>query len=480
MKGDLVTPPPLARASSRLFAAVTVLALSAGGCALQGPYVAPPLSADGARLATVSDLSPIDSALAPGWWARFQDPLLDGFAADALQANPTVSRAVAALDLARAEAGASRAARSPEVNLTGSTAAQDAGDMPGAVGGRQDSASVGLAFSWEVDLFGRLRSGATGKNHRLESRQAEAEAVRLILVADVADALFAFRACKSTLTTLEAEIVSRQTDFDLTVRRRGAGFDSDLNVAQAATGLAATRTQAAQRRQNCAGFANALSHLTGQPAEVVHARLLASPVQPLLPAMPETASTAWLVANPGVAAAERAVAAAWADIETARAERMPRLDLASALTGQWISALGTSGESKLSSVTANLTAPLSDGGRGSAGVEAARARHAMAIATMDATLRTAARDLRNALAAGASARERMTTARTGVVAARVTLQAREAQWRAGAISQFELQDARRQLATALDSEIAATRDEAQAWIALVRAAGPGLLLEQDL
>lgn len=467
------------RARSCFPMALAALAFASGGCAQQGPYVAPVLAADGASLVGATPALLTEQASETGWWTRFQDPLLDALVQDALRANPTVSRAVAALELARAEAGVSRATGRPTVNLNGSASAQDAGGSPGAPGGRQDSASLGLALSWELDLFGRLRSGAAASGYRLESREAEAEAIRLALVADVADSLFAFRACNNALATLEAEIVSRQMDFDLTVRRRDAGFDAELNVAQAATGLASTRTLTAQRRQECAGFANALSLLTGEPSQLVYARVHASPLQPSPPKSPETVSTTLLVANPGVAAAERAVAAAWADIETARAERMPRIDLASALTGQWVSALGTSGESNLASVTASLTAPLFDAGRGAATVDAARARHAMALADLDISLRTAARDLRNALAAGASARQRTATARSAVLAARVALQAREAQWRAGAISQFELQDARRQLATTLDSEIAASRDDAQAWVALVRAAGPAILLEQD-
>jgi outer membrane protein TolC len=65
----------------------------------------------------------------------------------------------------------------------------------------------------------------------------------------------------------------------------------------------------------------------------------------------------------------------------------------------------------------------------------------------------------------------MDTTREAVAAARTTFSATEARWLAGAVSLFELEDARRQLAGAEDSAIAARRDRAQAWVALIKASG---------
>jgi multidrug efflux system outer membrane protein len=152
----------------------------------------------------------------------------------------------------------------------------------------------------------------------------------------------------------------------------------------------------------------------------------------------------------------------------ARAERMPRIELSGLLSGQWLHAAGSS---LLGSLGAGLSAPLFDGGRGAAEVDAASARLRASEAVLRTAVRTAVQDVENALAAIASAVERTSTTKVSVDAAQRTLLATEAQWRAGAVSLFELEDARRQLAAAQDGAIAAARDSGQAWIALVRASG---------
>src|SRR3546814_5222543 len=83
----------------------------------------------------------------------------------------------------------------------------------------------------------------------------------------------------------------------------------------------------------------------------------------------------------------------------------------------------------------------------------------------------------DALAGQQSAQQRVVTSRQAVEAARAALRANEARWRAGAISMFELEDSRRQFNGAQESAIAAARDRAQAWVALVRAAGGQVSLQ---
>src|SRR3546814_15145161 len=85
----------------------------------------------------------------------------------------------------------------------------------------------------------------------------------------------------------------------------------------------------------------------------------------------------------------------------------------------------------------------------------------------------------DALAGQQSAQQRVVTSRQAVEAARAALRANEARWRAGAISMFELEDSRRQFNGAQESAIAAARDRAQAWVALVRAAGGPVSLQSS-
>lgn len=450
----------------------TAIAPMLTGCALQGPYLAPPVADDGTRLASAP------ATLAePEWWAGLRDPAVDELVGRSLASHPSLDRALAVVGEARAASRASRAARLPALGLEAG-ATRERIDPASGSGTDQTSASAGFSLAWEIDLFQRLASINAAGARRLEGRIADAAAVRLSLAAEAADAALGLRACNRSMIALQSDILSRQTVLALTRRRRDAGLDADVEVALAETGLETARTALAFRRQECAGLTNALVALTGASREAVAAVLAAAPDQPAAPPAPDRLPARILLRHPGVAAAERDAAAAWSDIAAARAERMPRLNLGAALTGQWIRALGVTTESQLNVLDLSLAAPLFDGGRGAAGVEGAEARYAAAVADLDIALRGAAREVEDALAASASARVREVSARDAMNAAGFTLRAREAQWRAGAVSQFEVEEARRQFVVAEDSFIAASRDAAQAWVALVRAAGPAILLEE--
>lgn len=473
-------PPRVARIKSRYRVplAAGLVALSLPGCAMQGPYTAPAMSAEGTRLERTQPPAETVIGRGPVWWTALGDPAVDELAETALAANPTLDRAVAAVAEARAATGQDRAAQLPTVNFEASATRDWADTSSGQVGADQTSGDAGLSVGWEIDLFGRLRSRTIASARRFEARMADADGARLSLIADVAEGTLALRACDHSRAALDSEIASRSHVLALTVERRDAGLDADIDVALSETGLATARTTLALRRQQCAELTNALVVLTGSSREAVAAVLAGAPDQPVAPPLPASLPAGLLASSPGVAAAEREVAASWADIEAARADRMPRLDLGAALAGQWLHALGSTTETAPGSLGASLIAPLFDGGQGRATVSAAQARHAAALADLDMALRVAARDVENALAAGVSANMRIASAQDAYRAARVTLQAREAQRQAGAISEFEIEDARRQLAAALDSLIAAFRDAGQAWIALVRSAGPAVLLQE--
>jgi outer membrane protein TolC len=143
-------------------------------------------------------------------------------------------------------------------------------------------------------------------------------------------------------------------------------------------------------------------------------------------------------------------------------------------------AAGTTVKYTAWSLGAGLSGTLFDGGRGAATVDAAEARYRAAGSALRASVRAAAQDVENALAALASAEARIATTRLGEAAARRTLLATEAQWRAGTVSLFELEDARRLHATSQNSAIAAAQDSGRAWVALVRASGNAASVRETL
>ncbi len=458
-------------------AALVAGALVASGCATQPDYRPPALAAPAAWSAAVP--LPDAAAAFPGdrWWTLLDDSAINELVDHAMADSPSVAQAVARVDEARASLGSDAAQRLPAISLDGTaTRARSLGTSAATSATTlETTASAGLGLSWEIDLFGRVRKSVEAARHRLDARTADAAAARLSLAAQVANSVLALRACDFSRTVATEDIRSRESVLALTRRRVATGFVAPVDEARAQSGLAAVRTSLALRNESCARIVNGLSALTGRDAAQVRSAVPAAGTAAVMPVAPPVAlalPAAVLAAHPAVVAAEREVAASWEQIAVARAERLPRFDLAAAISGQWLRAGGSTLDFTTWALTPTLSAPLFDGGAGAAQVEGAQARHRVAAATLRAVLRTTSQEVENALAAVASSRERIVSTRESTDAAARTLAATEAQWRAGAVSLFELEDARRQQSAAQDSAITAAHDAAQAWVALVRAAGP--------
>ncbi|WP_375395793.1 efflux transporter outer membrane subunit [uncultured Sphingomonas sp.] len=473
-----------------LFHALAGLTLLTG-CTLQPGYQRPalslPVSWDNGSLADAAS-----SAEAPtgrgAWWTGLHDTALDTLVADALASNPTLAEAAARVDQARAALASDRAQAIPRADLEADAARAQSGttSLAGTRVVRSSSATAGPRLSWEVDLWGRLRETARASDNRLAARTADAKDARLSIAAQVADGVLLLKACTYSLGVRDSEIASRTVELAVTRKRLAFGNIAPVDVANAEGNLAAARTDRIALREQCLHDTDGLVALTGRRsgdietllfvrggvstdsnggAPIVATTMSAPP--PFVPALPACV----LLAHPSVVASEREAAARWSEIGVARAERLPRLDLAAVLSGNWLGALGSSTTFASWSAGPSLSGALFDGGAGSAKVRLAQARYREAVATLEVTLRSAAQDIEDALAAQQSATLREETSRQSVSAARFTLEANEARWRAGAISLFELEDSRRLLRTAQDSAIAAARDRARAWVELVRRSG---------
>lgn len=458
------------------------------GCATQPPHANVAL----ATPATWSVAADDAAARAPSqdaWWSQLNDHAIDVLTPAALADNPTLAQAVARVDEANANLSMRAAQRLPslQANLGASRGHNPEGDTNSYA----TSASLGLALSWEIDLFGRARGIVDGAGHRLDARNADADAARLSLAARVADTVLALRGCRFSHAVLGDDIASREVTLELTRRKLLVGAVAAVDEARARAGLAAARTTLAIRRQQCSGHLNSLTSLTGRVAASVESLMAEAVSEKSSAALPRYAEwlmpiapqyrlalpAAVLARHPSVLAAMAELDAAWADIGVARAERLPRLDLGAALSGQWLRAGG--GRTDSWSIGPALNMPLFDGGRGAAGVSSSEARYRLALAVLRGAVRNAARDVENALAATLSASTRLTTTRAAADAAQAAFDATDAMWRAGATSLFVLEDARRQLAAAQNDAIAAVQDSGQAWIALVLACGNSSIISES-
>ncbi|MDO3526371.1 efflux transporter outer membrane subunit [Ralstonia pseudosolanacearum] len=460
---------------------LAAVALALGGCALQPAYESPDLLAPPAWSVQSSDAP----ANADAWWSSLGDDAINNLTEAAFASSPTLAQAVARIDEAQASLGVSSAAQGPTVGASANVSRAKSqnfagqGSSPAGPGtSTSTSASYGPTFSWEIDLFGRVRQSVEAARNRLDARTADAASARLALAADVADGVLSLRACENSRRIIADDIASREKTLELTRMRLKTGFAAPVDEARAMAGIASTRTSLALQEEQCARQVNALVALSGRDPNAVR-QLVGTSGIPQAPAAAPEFPAKLLTAHPGVMSAEHEAAAAWAEIGVARADRLPRLNLAAALTGQWIRAGGSTLDFTTWSIGPSVTGTLFDGGAGAANVSAAQARYRRAVAGLQSTLRSSVQDVENALAGQASAKARVVSAGDSVAAARITLQATEVQWKAGATSLFELEDSRRQFASAQDAEVSARRDQAQAWVALVKASGGAITLSSE-
>jgi NodT family efflux transporter outer membrane factor (OMF) lipoprotein len=450
-------------------------------CALQGPYQRPAILVAPAWANAQPADGPSDAAAPePRWWSALGDPAIDRLVAQAMAGNPSLGEALARVDQAAAQVASDGAARLPRADFDAAFTRAQVGDVDTTGSAlsieplRQSSASIGPRLSWELDLWGRLRNRREAALARLDARQADAAAARISVAAQIADAVVALRSCRASLRIREDDLTSRTSEVAIAQRRLALGNLAPADVATTRTELANARTDRIMVEAQCLRQRDAIVALTGTRAAVVDTEIdpndtyndMAAP-PPTRLALPATI----LATHPAVVAAERELAARWSEIGAARADRLPRLSLTAALSGQWLGALGSSGSYTGWSAGPALTMPVFDGGLGKAQVRAAQARYRESLAALTGALRTAARDVEDALADRQSADARVETSAQAVAAARLAMRANEARWRAGALSAFDLETSRRALNTARLNAVTAHADRARAWIALVRASG---------
>ena len=182
--------------------------------------------------------------------------------------------------------------------------------------------------TWQPDLFGRIRNTVKSAAYGAQASAADLENTRLTVQAEVAVDYFQLRGQDALKQLLDSTVVAYQQSLDLTKALYETGIDTDEAVAQAETQLEATQAQDTALGIQRAQFEHAIAMLTGQPAST-----FSIPVEPLKaspPAIPFGVPSQLLERRPDIAAAERLVAQANAQIGIARAAYFPTVTLSAA------------------------------------------------------------------------------------------------------------------------------------------------------
>ncbi|OXI15550.1 efflux transporter outer membrane subunit [Burkholderia sp. AU15512] len=478
----LAHPLPFARRAVALGAAAALAALTA--CTTLPPYsppaVAVPAHYAGAPAAPPAQAGwhvamPADADARGAWWTVFGDADLNALEARVDVSNQTVKKALADLQQARAMVDYQHAGFLPTIaaGAAQSRARVSQNRLGSSLAGKTTpDYQAGVAASWEPDVFGRVRDAVAGAQANAAASAADLQAVKLSVTAELATDYFALRSLDTQKQLLDDTVHAYADALTLLKQQLAAGAIDASAVAQADTQLEATRTQDTDIDASRAQRQHAIATLVGESASTF---ALPPRVQSYdVPAIPPGVPSQLLERRPDIAAAERRVAAANAQIGEARAAFFPDLVLSasagleSSFFAPWLTA-----PSLFWSLGPQLAGTLFDGGRRSASLRGAHAQYDGAVADYRQTVLVAFQQVEDqlssldALASEARSQQRATDA------ADLSLRLTTNRFNAGAVSYLDVVTAQTIALTnrRTADQIDARRMEAE--VGLLKALGGG-------
>jgi NodT family efflux transporter outer membrane factor (OMF) lipoprotein len=424
--------------------------------------------------------APADAADRGRWWQVFADSVLDELEAQVAVSNPTLAADEAAYRQAKALVSISRAAYFPTLGATASASRSRAGfgnNSSGAVIGKtgsdiSDSFNTELEASWVPDLWGKVRRTVESSVASAQARAADLANAQLSLQSTLATDYFQLRVIDEEKRLYDATIEGYQRSYQLTQNQYAAGVASQADVITAQTQLQSTQAAAIDLGTQRAQYEHAIAVLIGKPpAEFSIAPL---PFNPTLPQIPLALPADLLQRRPDIAAQERTIAAANAQIGVAIAAYYPDLTLsaaagfASSQLAHWIEA-----PYRVWSLGPQLAATIFDGGARAGQVASARATYDQNVALYRQTVLVALQSVEDQLAAlrvlGEEQGVQDAATRASMLAVTLTLN----QYQAGTIDYSSVVAAQ---VTALNnqrSQLSVTGNRLIASVALIEALGGG-------
>jgi NodT family efflux transporter outer membrane factor (OMF) lipoprotein len=395
--------------------------------------------------------APLDTADKGAWWTRFGDPALDALERQALANSPTLAAASARVVQARAGLAAAQAGLLPSVALSARAArGRISADRPLTNYQSPNFATVqndlvaAFTASYELDLAGRVRRTIEGASASAQQAAADLENTRLLLGADLAAAYYGLRETDIELDVLARSIALQRSVLDLATARHDLGATSGLDVAQQQALLDGTLTQVDVLRKQREQFEHAIATLAGVPAPAFS---LPTQVQTLAPPdVPIGVPSDVLERRPDVAAAERAMAAANAQIGVATAALYPSITLAPAygLESRSLASLFDA-SSLLWSLGVSVLQPVIDSGRLAANIEFARGAYALAVANYRRIVLSAMQEAEDAITGLASLERASAQADAAIVSARRVLDLARARYEGGVATSLDVITAQQSL-----------------------------------
>ncbi|CAN7322940.1 TolC family protein [Phenylobacterium sp. LjRoot225] len=434
--------------------AASLAALALAGC-VHTPSAPPAMVAE--QTAWAADLPASEAPVTRDWWTSFHDPALSRLMAETEARNLDLKLAAERVIEAHALRRAAAARLWPEG--TASASQSDGRREP-------SSAVVGLGLAWEPDLSGRLSAARRAADAGLRASRYDAEAVRQLLLAEVAAAYVEYR-LQSALADLAVRRAEAQAAIqDITQARFEVGAGSALDVERGATVLSQTRSEVAVARQAAEAARFRLGYLlaatpqelalwlgkTGRVPSAEPLQALMTPVQVL-------------AGRPDVRAAADRYAEAAGSRDAVAALRFPTLTLSGllGLEGAGLSR-ALDGGTGISTGLGSLVAPVVDFGARRAEILAANSRLRQAGLAYQQAALLAMQEVQTGAAVYVQAQARTRELDRAVAGARRAADLARLQYQEGALSQLDVLDAER---TVFSAEQALARSGAEVSVRLI-------------
>ena len=403
------------------------------------------------------------------WQRFFADPRLKRLIELALVNNRDLRVAVLNIEQTRALYGVRRADELPTIAIGAPATRTPLGK------GVANLYAVGAqAASYEIDLFGRVRSLSQAALAQYFATAEARKAVQISIVSSVAGAYLNVLADEELLRVTQETLKTREESLRLTKLRFDNGVSSELDFRQAESLLEGARATLAQSERQRTLDQNALVLLVGQPLPADLPPPLPLDQQQITTDVPAGLPSDLLARRPDIRASEQQLAAANANIGAARAAFFPRISLTASFGTASTELSGLfKGGSWAWTGTGQLLQPIFDAGRNQANLDLARANFDIAVAQYEHSIQNAFREVSDGLAGRATLGEQLRAQAAQTNALAIAYRLADLRYRSGAASFLDTLDAARTLFAAQILLVQTQAQRLQNQVALYRALGGG-------
>lgn len=467
------------------WAAAAVLTLLAASCTVGPKYARPTSAASPAFKEPLPDAykelagwktgQPRDEASRGKWWEVFGDPDLNALEEQIDLNNQNIAQAEANYRGARAAVRVARSGLFPQIatgpTVTGSMVSANTSSNSSLFKPSANSL-INLPFdaTWEADVWGRVRKGIESSVETAQATAGDLETLRLSLQAELALDYFQLHGEDAVKQLLDSTVTAYQKALDLTNNRYVQGVASQIDVVQARTQLEQTRAQATDTQVLRTQLEHAIATLTGKPpaALTIPEKVIKTPP----PAVPVGIPSQLLERRPDIAANERRVAAANANVGVALAAFYPDITLSAGAGLEATSLMNLfTWPSRFWSLGPTVSYTLLDFGKRQGTLEQAQAVYDSSVAAYRQSVLQAFQDVEDNLAALRVLEQEAREQAVAVAAAERSLELANNQYQGGITAYLEVITAQ---AIALSNEQTAVQlliRRQAACVALIKAIG---------